>query len=68
VYARLLEDCEPFGEALQSVNILKDIAWDAERENSIYVPSELLAAVGSGTICDAARRTARREPRPRSRR
>jgi farnesyl-diphosphate farnesyltransferase len=48
VYSRLLEDCEPFGEALQSVNILKDIAWDAEQENSIYVPSDLLAAQGSG--------------------
>ncbi len=48
VYGKLLEDCEPFGEALQSVNILKDIAWDAERENSIYVPSDLLAAQGSG--------------------
>ena len=47
VYAKLLEDCEPFGEALQSVNILKDIAWDAERENSIYVPADLLAAHGS---------------------
>jgi farnesyl-diphosphate farnesyltransferase len=47
VYARLLDDCEPFGEALQSVNILKDIAWDAERENAIYVPGELLSAHGS---------------------
>lgn len=47
-YARLLEDCEAFGEALQTVNILKDIAWDAERENAIYIPSELLSAVGSG--------------------
>jgi farnesyl-diphosphate farnesyltransferase len=47
VYARLLEDCEPFGEALQSVNILKDIAWDAERENAIYMPGDLLAAQGS---------------------
>jgi farnesyl-diphosphate farnesyltransferase len=47
-YARLLEDCEAFGEALQTVNILKDIAWDAEQENAIYVPAELLAAVGSG--------------------
>jgi farnesyl-diphosphate farnesyltransferase len=47
VYGKLLEDCEPFGEALQSVNILKDIAWDAERENSIYIPSDLLAAQGS---------------------
>ena len=48
VYAKLLEDCEPFGEALQSVNILKDIAWDAQEENAIYVPAELLAAHGSG--------------------
>jgi farnesyl-diphosphate farnesyltransferase len=47
VYSRLLDDCEPFGEALQSVNILKDIAWDAERENAIYVPGDLLAAHGS---------------------
>ena len=47
-YARLLEDCEAFGEALQTVNILKDIAWDAEHENAIYVPSDLLRAAGSG--------------------
>jgi len=47
-YARLLEDCEAFGEALQTVNILKDIAWDAERENAIYIPSDLLGAAGSG--------------------
>jgi farnesyl-diphosphate farnesyltransferase len=46
-YARLLEDCEAFGEALQTVNILKDIAWDAEHENAIYVPGDALAAVGS---------------------
>lgn len=46
-YLRLLDDCEAFGEALQTVNILKDIAWDAEHENAIYVPGELLAAVGS---------------------
>jgi farnesyl-diphosphate farnesyltransferase len=32
VYARLLRNCEAFGEALQLVNILKDIAADAERE------------------------------------
>jgi farnesyl-diphosphate farnesyltransferase len=47
VYARLLEDCEAFGEALQTVNILKDIPWDAERENAIYIPSDLLRAAGS---------------------
>ena len=46
-YERLLDDCEAFGEALQTVNILKDIAWDAERENAIYIPSELLKAAGS---------------------
>lgn len=47
-YERLLDDCEAFGEALQTVNILKDVAWDAERENAIFVPSELLEAAGSG--------------------
>jgi farnesyl-diphosphate farnesyltransferase len=47
VYARLLVDCEAFGETLQTVNIIKDIAWDAERENAIYVPADLLAAAGS---------------------
>ncbi len=47
VYERLLVDCEAFGEALQSVNILKDVAWDAEHENAIYIPSDLLQAAGS---------------------
>jgi farnesyl-diphosphate farnesyltransferase len=62
-FARLLENCEAFGEALQTVNILKDIAWDAERENAIYIPSELLTAVGSthDTILGAERRTANRD-------
>jgi farnesyl-diphosphate farnesyltransferase len=62
VYARLLDDCESFGEALQVVNILKDVAWDAECENSIYIPSDLLHARGSSQagILDAARRTANR--------
>ena len=46
-YERLLDDCEAFGEVLQTVNILKDIAWDAEHENAIFVPAELLRAVGS---------------------
>jgi farnesyl-diphosphate farnesyltransferase len=61
-YARLVEDCEQFGEALQSVNILKDIAWDAEQENAIYIPSDLLAAVGSGhdSLLRADRRAANR--------
>jgi farnesyl-diphosphate farnesyltransferase len=62
-YARLLAECEAFGEALQTVNILKDIAWDAERENAIYIPSELLAAAGSGhdTILGDERRAANRD-------
>jgi len=61
-YARLLEDCEAFGEGLQTVNILKDIAWDAERENAIYVPAELLRAAGSSheTILDPGFRAANR--------
>jgi farnesyl-diphosphate farnesyltransferase len=62
VHARLLDDCESFAEALQVVNILKDIAWDAERQNSIFIPSNVLQAAGSshGQILDAARRTANR--------
>lgn len=61
-YERLLEDCEAFGEALQTVNILKDIAWDAEHENAIYVPADLLEASGSGhdAVLDAGRREATR--------
>jgi farnesyl-diphosphate farnesyltransferase len=47
-YAALGERCGAFGEALQTINILKDIAWDAERENSIYIPDEALSAHGSG--------------------
>lgn len=31
-----------FGETLQTINILKDIKWDAQNENSIYIPLELL--------------------------
>jgi farnesyl-diphosphate farnesyltransferase len=46
-YTALLEHCEAFGEALQTVNILKDIAWDAEHENSIYVPEQSLREQGS---------------------
>ena len=43
----LRERCRAFAEALQTVNILKDVAVDAEKENSIYVPEELLRAHGS---------------------
>ncbi len=46
-YERLLENCEAFGEALQTINILKDIAWDIEHENAAYIPEELLRAKGS---------------------
>ncbi len=43
----LREKCRAFAEALQTVNILKDVATDAEQENSIYVPEELLRQHGS---------------------
>jgi farnesyl-diphosphate farnesyltransferase len=46
-FARLWQKCQAFGEALQTVNILKDIAWDAQHENSIYIPQRDLAAHGS---------------------
>ncbi|MBC7882534.1 MAG: phytoene/squalene synthase family protein [Anaerolineae bacterium] len=46
-YDLLLVRCEAFGEALQTVNILKDIAWDAEHENSIYIPEQSLQGFGS---------------------
>jgi hypothetical protein len=47
-YERLRERCRAFGEALQTVNILKDVAHDAVVENSIYVPEQLLREHGSG--------------------
>jgi farnesyl-diphosphate farnesyltransferase len=46
-YAILRDRCRAFAEALQTVNILKDVAVDAEQENSVYVPEELLKAHGS---------------------
>jgi farnesyl-diphosphate farnesyltransferase len=46
-YHILRERCRAFAEALQTVNILKDVAVDAEKENSVYVPEELLQAQGS---------------------
>ncbi len=56
VYAKLREKSRQFGEALQTVNILKDVAADAEHENSIYIPEHALQAHGSGhaTILSAA--------------
>ncbi len=46
-YERLRERCRAFAEALQTVNILKDVAHDASVENSIYVPEQLLREHGS---------------------
>jgi farnesyl-diphosphate farnesyltransferase len=46
-YFALRERCRAFAEALQTVNILKDVARDAEQENSIYIPEQLLRAHGS---------------------
>jgi farnesyl-diphosphate farnesyltransferase len=46
-YQMLKSRATVFGEALQSINILKDIAWDARKENSIYIPQDLLTAMGS---------------------
>lgn len=46
-YAELRERCRAFAQALQTVNILKDVARDAVDENSIYVPEQSLRAHGS---------------------
>lgn len=46
-YDVLRQRCRAFAEALQTVNILKDVARDAEHENSIYIPEQLLRAHGS---------------------
>ncbi len=55
-YDALWARCTQFGEALQTVNILKDIAQDAERENAIYVPQRTLEAHGGSheTLLDPA--------------
>ncbi len=56
-YDALWARCQTFGEALQTVNILKDIAADAEQENAIYLPESTLAAHGStqASLLDPAR-------------
>jgi farnesyl-diphosphate farnesyltransferase len=61
-YEALWARCTSFGEALQTVNILKDIASDAERENAIYVPEQTLRAHGGSqaTLLDPAHRAANR--------
>jgi farnesyl-diphosphate farnesyltransferase len=46
-YAILRNHCQAFAEALQTVNILKDVARDAEHENAIYIPEQLLRDHGS---------------------
>lgn len=46
-YEMLRARSRAFAEALQTVNILKDVARDAEHENSIYIPEQLLREVGS---------------------
>jgi farnesyl-diphosphate farnesyltransferase len=46
-YDDLRTRCRAFAEALQTVNILKDVARDAEHENSIYIPDQLLREHGS---------------------
>jgi farnesyl-diphosphate farnesyltransferase len=46
-YAMLRRRARAFAEALQTVNILKDVARDAQHENSIYIPEQLLREVGS---------------------
>ncbi len=55
-YEALWARCTHFGEALQTVNILKDIAADAERENSIFLPEATLQAHGAShaTLLDPA--------------
>ena len=62
-YDRLLVHCEAFGEALQTINILKDIAWDIEHENAAFVPEDLFRARGSShqTMLDQAWLTQNRE-------
>ena len=47
LYLSLRKTSAEFGEALQTVNILKDIAWDAKEENAIYIPQDALRSFGS---------------------
>jgi farnesyl-diphosphate farnesyltransferase len=46
-YELLRARCRAFAEALQTVNILKDVARDAAQENSIYIPEQVLRENGS---------------------
>lgn len=42
----LLAKASAFGMGLQTINILKDVTWDKEQENAIYVPLEMLTEFG----------------------
>ena len=55
-HEQLRGKCREFAEALQTVNILKDVAADVEKENSIYIPEEMLRANGTAhaRILDAS--------------
>lgn len=46
-HATLRAHCQAFGQGLQTVNILKDVAQDAADENSIYLPEQALRRHGS---------------------
>ncbi|MDC0685087.1 phytoene/squalene synthase family protein [Sorangium atrum] len=46
-YAVLRRHCRAFAQALQTVNILKDVALDAAADNAIYLPEQLLQLHGS---------------------
>lgn len=46
IYETLLAKASAFGAGLQTINILKDVVWDKEQENAIYVPLEMLAELG----------------------
>jgi len=46
-YESLRRRAQAFGQALQTVNILKDVAQDAADENSVYIPEEALRRYGS---------------------
>lgn len=63
LHQKLRERCRAFAEALQTVNILKDVAQDAEKENSIYVPAHSLHVHGSSheTILSPAHVSRNRE-------
>jgi farnesyl-diphosphate farnesyltransferase len=62
-YQVLRDRCRAFAEALQTVNILKDVARDVEHENAIYIPVELLREYGSSheTMLDPSRLMQTRE-------